>query len=382
VRRVVQTAGKDAVEVLSAAVAEVNVLREKNRTSRDWDVVAARVTREAFEERLTGVMDAVLAELIELEQEHDLHPGNLEVSDPAFIKIDDLLAGKIGEPVGLEQLRSLVEEAINFRYPNHVPPGDRDSGKPTQIAAAGDYLLWWETLRRAAIEKAARKVLIVTGDTKPDWWEFDKSGKRVGPRPELVQEMRNETGKGLVLASLSDFLDGASEHLSAQVSPDTIEQVRTVEADAASIQVSAHSIIGDYADLLQLSPVELEHLVRSLLVAMGYSARPTTRASGDDGFDLVAWDERGLVPGKVAVEVKRYRSPIAKNHVLGLAGAMAEYGAPQGLIVTTGRFTESAGEVASRSSIRLIDGEELLDLLRNHLNLHFVVGRDDSADND
>ena len=371
IRRVVRSSVKDAVDVLDGAVAEVILLREKNRTSREWNRVAVGLDRNSFEARLTGAMDAALKELDELEEEHDLHPGDLGTSDPIFDKIDTLLAGRIGQPIAAESLWKVIDEAICFRYPNNIPPGDRDTGKPTQIAAAGDYLIWWETLQRARQVDSIDEVLLVTSDAKPDWWEFDKNEKSLGPRPELVQEMQDEAGKRFFLASLSDFLDGASEYLSAQVSAETLQQVRSVEAEAA-IAVKASASASNTTNLLELSPVDLEALIRRLLLAMGYSAT-TTRSFGGarpgDEIDLLVRDEKQLVPITIVVQIKRYRAPVGLVHLRALAGVMAEFGASAGLLISTAEYTRNAFVYAEEHSIRLIDGPELVSLLRSHLGI-------------
>lgn len=379
VRRVAQISVKDAVDVLDAAVAQVISLRAKNRTSREWDLAAVGLDRSSFEQRLSGAMQEALKEIAALEQEHDLHPADLESADSIFAKIDALLADRIGEPIKSAQLRTLVEEAVQFRYPNNIPPGGRDAGKPTDLAAAGDYLLWWETLRRAGADKSITEVLLVTSDSKPDWWEFDKNEKRVGPRPELVQEMRDESGAGLALASLSDFLDGAREYLMAMVSPETLQQVRNVEAEAASVvRASIDAQAAAHIYLLELGASQFEELVRSLLAKMGYASHVSTETQGDGGVYIIVRDVKSLVPDFVAVEAKRYRMPISRDGVMRLAGAMKVAGASRGLLVSTGRFSPGAIELASRASIRLIDGEELVGLLRTYLGVNAEIGRPES----
>lgn len=280
VRRIAQSATKEAVELLESAVAEVQLLRERNRTTRSWDLSSVCLDRDSLDNRLSGVMDAALEEISAVEAEHDLRPEHMQASDVVFREIDRLLAGRIGSPLRSADLRSAIDEAINFRYPNKIPPGYHDTDKLTDVAAAGDYLLWWETLARARNDSTIDSVLLVTSDSKPDWWEVDKKGKVVGPRPELVQEMGDESNKSLVLASLADLLDGAGRYLLADVSQETVQQVRDVQAEVSAASSSRVEVrASGFVNLPDLSPMELEGLIGLLLQAMGYSVN-SARTSG------------------------------------------------------------------------------------------------------
>jgi HJR/Mrr/RecB family endonuclease len=304
----------------------------------------------------------------------------MQASDLVFHEIDSLLAGRIGSPLGSAGLRSAVDEAINFRYPNKIPPGYHDTDKLTDLAAAGDYLLWWETLTRARNDSTIDSVLLVTSDSKPDWWEVDKKGKVVGPRPELVQEMRDEANKSLMLASLADLLDGAERYLLADVSQETVQQVREVQAEvsaASSSRVEAHA--SGFVNLPDMSPMELEGLIALLLQAMGYSVNGAPTGA-DRGADFIARDDSSIVPGAIVIEVKRYRKPVAANIVRQTLGIMHSVGASRGLIIAIGGFTRAAIEEASRASIRLIGGRELAELLHLHLGIVTGIG-DDNGDN-
>lgn len=234
VRKTVKSAAADAIDVLESAVDEVIKLRDRNRTSRPWNLADAGLDRESLEDRLTDVMNPALTEIDALEAEHDIQPAALDQADSVFGRIDDLLAGRIGHPFSTSKIRSIVEDAVDFRYPNEIPPGYRDSGKPRPVDAAGDYILWRQVLDYAVTAREGAGILLVTSEVKPDWWLISDKRKVIGPRPELIQEMQDEAGADLVMTSLSDFLDGAATYLSATISSETVEQVRAAEAEAAS----------------------------------------------------------------------------------------------------------------------------------------------------
>jgi hypothetical protein len=372
VRKTVKSAATDAIDVLESAVDQVLKLRDRNRTSRPWSLAEIGLDRESLEGRLTNVMQPALIEIDALEAEHDIHPSALDQTDDVFDRIDALLVGRIGRSFSRSKMRSIVEEAVDFRYPNKIPPGYHDSGKPRPVDAAGDYILWRQVLDHALTASRAAGILLVTSDAKPDWWLISDKGKVVGPHPELVQEMRDEAGKDFVMTSLSDFLDGAATYLSATISSETVAQVRAAEVEAASVY--SHAALGQTSvDLFRLRIDEFEMLVRELFLAMGYSEIqiPDSRR-----MDLVLRDENALVPATIIVEIKRYIKPMSTSVVREVVGLVHEVRADAAIIVTSGGVTEQAAALAKQNSVRLINGKELGRLLREHLGVHVVPAED------
>lgn len=320
-------------------------------------------------------MQPALTEIDALEAEHDIHPSALDQTDDVFDRIDALLVGRIGPPFSTSKIRSTVEDALNFRYPNEIPPGYRDSGKPRPVDAAGDYILWRQVLDHALAASQAAGILLVTSDAKPDWWLISDKGKVVGPRPELVQEMQDEAGNDLVMTSLSDFLDGATTYLSATISSETVAQVRAAEVEAASAY--SHAAISETTvDLFLLRIDEFVTLVRELFLAMVYS-----EIQIPDGrrIDLTLRDENALVPVTIIVEIKHYAKPIPTSVVREVIGLAHEVRADAAIIVTSGGVTGQAAALAQQNSVRLIDGKELGRLLREHLGVHAVPTQDMSS---
>jgi len=75
-------------------------------------------------------------------------------------------------------------------------------------------------------------------------------------------------------------------------------------------------------------------------------------------------------PGSAAVlviaQIKQYRRPVQRRFIDELRGAMLRTGARQGLVISTGTFSEAAEQVASSerlAPIRLVGGDELAALM-------------------
>lgn len=115
-------------------------------------------------------------------------------------------------------------------------------------------------------------------------------------------------------------------------------------------------------NLLELSPFEFENLVGNLFRKHGLETRQT-RSSRDGGVDVVAFDLRPVLGGKVVIQAKRYRNTVGVSAVRDLYGTMMNEGANKGILVTTSGYGPDAFSFAADKPIELIDGGQLLYLL-------------------
>ena len=106
------------------------------------------------------------------------------------------------------------------------PPGYKDAGKDDAEAAAGDYLIWRPVLLRARAH--SRDVLIITGDVKEDWWRKER-GETRGPRPELVEEMKNFANVRLFMLRPASLLVLARRILQIHVSDESVQDIERVD---------------------------------------------------------------------------------------------------------------------------------------------------------
>jgi stress response protein SCP2 len=121
-------------------------------------------------------------------------------------------------------------------------------------------------------------------------------------------------------------------------------------------------------NLLAMSPTEFEGLIQNLFSRMGLDTRQT-RASRDGGVDCVAVDPRPIMGGKVVIQAKRYRHTVGVSAVRDLYGTLQNEGASKGILVTTSGYGTASHEFANGKPIELLDGANLLYLLREHAGL-------------
>lgn len=125
-------------------------------------------------------------------------------------------------------------------------------------------------------------------------------------------------------------------------------------------------------ELMALSFHGFEALIRELLQAMGYTQvrllgrtqwRQPTRHGG---YDMEAAARTGVSHTRLIVQVKQYTRPVSRRYVDELRGALLRLHGGQGLIISTSTFSKVAKNAALSDKItpiRLVDGEELTDLL-------------------
>lgn len=113
--------------------------------------------------------------------------------------------------------------------------------------------------------------------------------------------------------------------------------------------------------LRELSWLEFERLLAEAFRREGYTVEPGGGSAPDGGVDLRLFQEGRLV----LVQCKHWKArKVGVNVVRELRGVVSCEGANGGIVVTSGKFTSEAVDFARTSGIRLVDGEELLLMIR------------------
>jgi restriction system protein len=129
-------------------------------------------------------------------------------------------------------------------------------------------------------------------------------------------------------------------------------------------------------NLMDLNPFEFENLVNNLFSKMGFEAK-LTRSSRDGGIDVVAFDPRPILGGKVVIQAKRYKNVVGVEAVRDLYGSMINEGAGKGILVTTSHYGTDAYNFAKDKPMELIDGGGLLYLLeQNDIKAKIIFPQD------
>lgn len=145
--------------------------------------------------------------------------------DEYLEKLKDLFDKRIGDQYSKEILHRIYEDAQE-RYKENIPPGYKDAKGKDSSNAYGDVVLWYQILDYG--KKHETSIVLVIDDTKEDWWRKNRDKKIIGPRPELIQEFHEKTGRQLYMYLADEFIKQAQQRLNIQIQPTTIKEAREI----------------------------------------------------------------------------------------------------------------------------------------------------------
>ncbi|MGP0576834.1 restriction endonuclease [Paenibacillus peoriae] len=107
---------------------------------------------------------------------------------------------------------------------------------------------------------------------------------------------------------------------------------------------------------------EFELYLQRLLSALGYKDIYKTTSSRDFGADLVFTDREGV---RVVIQAKRYgvQHPVGLGAVQEIYTSMRYYAADKSVVITSGRYTESCKILAAVNGVKLLDRNDLIDMI-------------------
>ncbi len=187
---------------------------------------------------------------------------------------------------------------------------------------------------------------------------------RMMPRTHFSQGALYEIGSAMSLFQVKSYAEEFLAAIEGRAEAPAPVQDETVGAVANEIEQTTRDFI--LKKLAQeLKGHAFADFIAHLLGAMGYRTRVSPEGQ-DGGVDVVAHkDELGFEPPIIKVQVKSTEGSVGDPVASALYGKVAtgEYG----LLVTLGTFTHQAESFArSKSNLRLIDGNELVDLVLQH----------------
>jgi HJR/Mrr/RecB family endonuclease len=111
-----------------------------------------------------------------------------------------------------------------------------------------------------------------------------------------------------------------------------------------------------------LRGIDFEQFLVHVFEALGYAAS-TTRATGDQGVDLLA--AKGEV--RIAIQAKGYAGSVGNEAVQQAFTGMRHYRCNRCAVITNSEFTRSAVELAGSVECLMIDGSRLPQLIAGEL---------------
>jgi restriction system protein len=259
-----------------------------------------------------------------------------------YVKAKDSIEEKPRKTSEVKDLFQDVVAAVAIRTLHEV--FEADQGNHLAVAVFNGFV----STRDAATGQAIRPCLISVRSTKQAFAELDLAhinkraclrnlGAQLSPQPSELQPV-----KPLIEFDMVDrrFVEGSDLLADLESRP----------------------------NLMDLTPFEFENLVGNLFSKMGLESKQT-RSSRDGGVDVVAFDTRPIIGGKVVIQAKRYKNTVGLAAVRDLFGTMSHEGANKGILVTTSSFGPDAYDFIKSKPIELIDGAGLLYYLEERAGI-------------
>jgi hypothetical protein len=111
-------------------------------------------------------------------------------------------------------------------------------------------------------------------------------------------------------------------------------------------------------DWRSLRGVEFENFLADVFQALGYAVE-TTKASGDQGIDLIA-SKNGK---RIGIQAKGYAKSVGNSAVQEAFAGKTHYGCDECVVITNSRFTRGAGELAVSTGCLLLSGSRIPALI-------------------
>ncbi len=299
-----------------------------------------------------------------------IHGGRYGEADSLFLERGVIAIGsKVGDlsavPADREVFKSLFAGAHPDRKPGAIPVHAGVLFRLRHEAQVGDLVVY--------PSKRDKRVHVgrITGeyqfahDYSPEFphrravhWLAEV------PRTRFSQGALYEIGSAVTLFQVRNYaveFRAVAEGKAPAEAPTEDETTAVVTQEIE--QTARDFILKQLATELKGHP--LAEFVAHLLGAMGYRTRVSPEGP-DSGVDIVAHkDELGFEPPIVKVQVKSTEGSVGDPIASQLYGKVAE--GEYGLLVTLGTFSAQARAFErSKSNLRLIDGDQLVDLVLEH----------------
>lgn len=128
---------------------------------------------------------------------------------------------EVGESYDFERLIDLCKIG-QTRYSLQIPPGYDDDEK-TGMQKYGDYILWAQVIDFASSNNF--KIVLVTNDSKSDWWEYEGKRNIEKPRIELLKEFSDKTNQEIYITNSNRFYREAKKYLELSIDQEILDTI-------------------------------------------------------------------------------------------------------------------------------------------------------------
>ena len=116
-----------------------------------------------------------------------------------------------------------------------------------------------------------------------------------------------------------------------------------------------------FEEIDKMTGIEFENFIKNLLQKKGFENTQTTKASGDDGVDIITYKNEV----KIAVQCKRYSGKVSNSAIQEVNSGKDVYQCQKACVITNSYFTDSAKNIAKIHNVKLINRDGLFELMEN-----------------
>lgn len=246
---------KDQLAVVEKARERLRQLRAHPVISVEKELAALDMFASDFKGRMEGARAS--------------HPS--EQIAAAVDRLTGLLVGQVGAKWSADRLTAVKKEG-EARYATRTPPGYMDAKKDGgEFDKFGDLIIWKDMIEKATAEQ--RPVIFISDDAKEDWWWIHR-GRKMGARPELIEEFRVGSGQAFHIYEFGQFLRFAAQrHPEIQAGVHAVEKSLREDEKARKRQSDA-AIVRDSMVRMRELEDERDQIVGSLAGTPGPSLLP------------------------------------------------------------------------------------------------------------
>jgi len=279
----------------------------------------------------------------------DLTPLLTELEERDFFLIEQIESLK--EPA-LEALMATIED-FTLELPSDQEPKGRSFKLPLKR-----FTLVGTTSKPWQVDKRLRRWMIRFDFTPYSVHDIGEIVKLIGNLtfdPEaatlLAQHCEETPGNARVLVKrLRNYLnDYATDHVTVDLAKEALVSFGYIGKPSTRTDLASN--------VCSMTAVTFKEFTVSLFREMGYTVEITPGTS-DNGIDLLLRKNNQLI----AVQCKRWNTPIKEPIIRDFYSALIGSGAQSGYVVTTSTFTSHAYSFAEGKPIQLVDLEALVDL--------------------
>jgi len=173
----------------------------------------------------------------EIEEREGQHP-NLTGEDTLRERVTSLFQNRVGQKYDDNRMKEIFSEGLK-RYERNIPPGYMDAKTKQGDEKFGDLILWYQIIDKA--KESNKPVIFVTDDTKEDWWwKFNRI--TIGPKPELIQEIRSLAGIPFYMYRSDQFMEYARQYLQEHVGQEAIDEIREIRNKDDEVKIKINII--------------------------------------------------------------------------------------------------------------------------------------------